>query len=236
MLADGSVTGPKLSFDAIDGKTITGAFIRTAADGTRWEIDSVLHADEIRGYTGFMTEVAPALVQVTSGGAGLLFIKGPDLGSGSASLQLSAAGMQVNADQGVTLLGNALGTNYVLVDPNSVTLTTANKPINLNSGTSPVSTSGDLVVGGTLKATGAIYTTTYAGTTDASGFLTVAHAAGFTPAGGWAVTTNPNASFAEPWGIDSITSTNVRLRFANVAGTGAAASTAVAGRLFLVRP
>lgn len=80
-----------------------------------------------------------------------------------------------------------------------------------------------------------VYTTTYAGTTDASGFLTVAHGQPFTPTGVWAITTNPAFSFAMPWGVDNIGATTVRLRFANVAGDGALASTAVQGRLFLIR-
>lgn len=51
MLADGSVTGSKLSADAIDGKTITGAFIRTAATGRRWELSST-PSNELRAFTG----------------------------------------------------------------------------------------------------------------------------------------------------------------------------------------
>lgn len=39
-VAAGAITADKLSADAIDGKTITGALIRTAASGSRWEIGS----------------------------------------------------------------------------------------------------------------------------------------------------------------------------------------------------
>lgn len=227
-LPPGSITGSLLAADAIDGKTITGAFIRTAATGTRWEIDSPGHSDEIRGYTGHVAETFPAYIQVSPSSGGLLYLQGPDLGAGSPSIQLAPGGALVTADQGVTLVGNAAGTAYVLVDPNGIALNTA-------AGKS-VSTSGDLVVGGTLRATGAVYSVAYTGTTDASGFLVVTHGAGFTPAGGWAMTTNPAASFAYPWGIDSIGATTVRLRFTSVNAFGALASTAVAGRLFLIRP
>lgn len=81
----------------------------------------------------------------------------------------------------------------------------------------------------------AVYTVTYSGTTDASGFLTVSHGAPWAPTGGWYITTNPAASFAQPWGIDNITATQCRLRLANAAGTGALANSAVQGRLFLIK-
>lgn len=78
-----------------------------------------------------------------------------------------------------------------------------------------------------------LYSTTYSGTTDGDGFLTVTHGCPYTPTGGWAITTNPSASFAGVWGIDSIGATTCRLRFQNVAGTGSLNSTAVSGRLWL---
>lgn len=92
-----------------------------------------------------------------------------------------------------------------------------------------------LIVGGSIDASGIVYHTAYSGTTDASGFLTVTHGAPWTPVAGWYITTNPSGSFAAPWGIDTITATTCRLRIQNVAGTGALASTAVSGRLFLVK-
>lgn len=80
---------------------------------------------------------------------------------------------------------------------------------------------------------GLIYTTTYSGTTDANGFLTITHGAPFTPTAGWAITSNPSGSFAAVWGIDTIGATTCRLRIQNVSSTGALASTAVQGFLFL---
>lgn len=93
----------------------------------------------------------------------------------------------------------------------------------------------DLTVGGKLIMPNAIWSAAYTGTTDASGFLIVTHGAGFTPTSGWAFTTNPASSFAQPYGIDQLTSTTVRLRFGSVAANGALVSTAVAGRVFVVR-
>jgi hypothetical protein len=98
-----------------------------------------------------------------------------------------------------------------------------------------VTFTGNITVNGDVIATDALWSGTYGGTTDANGFVTVAHAAGFTPTGGWAVTTNPSASFAQFWGIDTITGASVRLRFAN-AGGNPLVSLPVVGRLFLVRP
>ena len=42
----GAVTAEKISSTALDGKTITGAFIRTAGSGRRWELDQ----NSLRGY------------------------------------------------------------------------------------------------------------------------------------------------------------------------------------------
>lgn len=92
------------------------------------------------------------------------------------------------------------------------------------------------VTSGRVIATDEIFTTTYSGTVDSNGFLTVTHGAGFTPTGVWAVTTNPSSSFALFWGVDSITSTQCRLRFMNASVAGPLNGLAVSGRLFLVRP
>lgn len=99
-LADGSVTGPKISVGALDGKIITGALIRSAATGQRWEQDSVLY-NEIRGYSGHANEIDPAriTVGVTSGTpTPFLSLASPDrgfLGGASVSL-LASTGAAVN--------------------------------------------------------------------------------------------------------------------------------------------
>jgi hypothetical protein len=96
MLADGSVTGPKLSFDAIDGKTITGALIRTAAPpALRWEMTSLV-ANQLLAYSGLGTETAPGGVVVGAGGAaGQLLIKHPT--TGLPALQGSVEVNQIDA-------------------------------------------------------------------------------------------------------------------------------------------
>jgi len=94
---------------------------------------------------------------------------------------------------------------------------------------------GLTVSSGTFVAKDAIYSVAYSGTTDANGFLTITHGGGFTPVYGWTVTGNPASSFAMSWGMDTLTSTTVRVRFASTGG-GALASASVAGRLYLVRP
>lgn len=90
MLADGSVTGPKLSFDAIDGKTITGALIRTAAPpARRWEMTSAV-ANQLLAYSGIVGEVAPGGVIVSAGGAGTLTLRHPTTGA------LAAGEIEIN--------------------------------------------------------------------------------------------------------------------------------------------
>lgn len=55
---NGIIPGSRLAADAIDGKTITGATIRTAAAGARVELRSD-QANRIRGYTGDAAETTP---------------------------------------------------------------------------------------------------------------------------------------------------------------------------------
>lgn len=62
MLADGAVTGSKLAADAIDGKVITGATFRTAAAGSRVEIDGSSFEDRVRWWSDGPQETAPAVV------------------------------------------------------------------------------------------------------------------------------------------------------------------------------
>lgn len=92
----------------------------------------------------------------------------------------------------------------------------------------------DITAIGTIDAKGVLHKTTYSGTTDANGFLTVTHGAPWTPTAGWFMTSNPASSFAQPWGVDSIGATTCRLRIANANG-GVLASAAVVGFLFLVK-
>lgn len=98
-----------------------------------------------------------------------------------------------------------------------------------------VSFTGSLSSTQALSAPEALKTSAYTGTTDANGFVTLTHGAGFTPSMVFAATSNPSGSFAVFWGADNITSTQVRLRFMNANG-GFLVSLPVAGRLFCVRP
>lgn len=254
-LPPGSITGSLLAADAIDGKTITGAVIRTAAPpAKRWELDSVNHANQLRGYSGEANETAPGLVEIDSFAdfASALFAA-PNLGGATpvngAYLYLTTdktagtpgAYSYLRSDY-LYLQGRKDSTFGVLVNCSALGVTFdttalgSGRPIKFLAGSGGVSTDGDLTVGGRLKTTDAVYSVAYSGTTDASGFLTVTHGAGFTPAGAWAMTGNPAGSAAMVHGIDSLTATTVRMRFTSTSAFGALASTAVAGRLFLVRP
>lgn len=64
------------------------------------------------------------------------------------------------------------------------------------------------------------------GNTDASGFLTFSHAAGFTPTFVQVFSRAPAASFAMAWGTDSYAATSVRARFMHASSGGAYASAA----------
>lgn len=57
------------------------------------------------------------------------------------------------------------------------------------------------------------------GTTDATGFLTFTHSAGFTPTFVQVFSRTPSGSFAFCWGTDTYTATTVRARFMH-ASTG----------------
>lgn len=52
--------------------------------------------------------------------------------------------------------------------------------------------------------------------TDSNGFLTVSHGAGFTPTLVTVHGVSPGSTFAQPWGTDTYTSTQVRIRFHDV--------------------
>jgi hypothetical protein len=58
------------------------------------------------------------------------------------------------------------------------------------------------------------------GTTDASGFLTVTHAAGFTPTAVQVASRAGGTTFAVFWGADTFAATTVRLRFHSATATG----------------
>lgn len=93
-IAAGTITTAKLAATAIDGMTITGALIRTAATSTRVEVDSISQ-NQIRFFTGHASETVPgAVVSVLNpagvGTRGAIRITAPTIGgSPEASLTLS---------------------------------------------------------------------------------------------------------------------------------------------------
>lgn len=110
-LAANAVTAGKIQAEALDGMTITGATIRTAEDGKRWEIDSS-NQNEIRGYSGVPGEIGPGSLIVDDFGSGTptVTLRPPYLVAGdvSAAVELfhdasghSQADLQAN-DSGIT--------------------------------------------------------------------------------------------------------------------------------------
>lgn len=71
------------------------------------------------------------------------------------------------------------------------------------------------------------------GTTDSVGFLTVSHNLGWTPRAIFVINQNPNSNFPIVWGVDSITSTQCRIRFMNASQAGGAASLAIGPQMML---
>lgn len=85
-ITDGAISTPKLSANAIDGMTITGALFRTAASGQRIEIDSISAENEMRFYSGHAGEINPGYIAV---GASELDMQSPNIsGFGGGSLYL----------------------------------------------------------------------------------------------------------------------------------------------------
>lgn len=74
-IADGAISTPKLSANAIDGMTITGALFRTAATGQRVEIDSTT-INKVRLYSGHVSETSPGYI---SAGASFVEIEAPNI-------------------------------------------------------------------------------------------------------------------------------------------------------------
>jgi hypothetical protein len=89
-ITDGAISTPKLSANAIDGMTITGALFRTAASGQRIEIDSATR-NEVKCFSGAASETAPGYLKsdLVSGGA-FTTIASPEVAgvTGTATLNL----------------------------------------------------------------------------------------------------------------------------------------------------
>lgn len=120
-------TGTTVTGVTVEDSVVTGALIRTAPTGQRWEIDSPTMANEIRGYTGDLAEVVPAILQVTSHE---LALSGPDRGAGAATIELdatpSASKIFATAANGVYVHGDgAAGSSMVWADPDASVLSYA---------------------------------------------------------------------------------------------------------------
>jgi hypothetical protein len=94
-IADGAVTASSLAADAIDGKVITGATIRTAAGGQRWELGTGASANTLFGYSGRTDEVSPYGLQSTVDGIQLVGagVSGVAAGSTPAYIQVGNRAM-----------------------------------------------------------------------------------------------------------------------------------------------
>lgn len=73
----------------------------------------------------------------------------------------------------------------------------------------------------------------FSGTTDSSGFLTVTHNLGWTPRAVFPINQNPNTNFPVVWGVDSITTTQFRVRFMNASTAGLANTLATGPQMAL---
>lgn len=216
----GNVIAQSDRFQQLSGNSTNGPFVRMVHGGFPGEDPRLeLQPDAIAGAT-----ITPAHAQAAS-----------DAANAGAAVEIASPSVNGQTPARITLrAADAVGVERI--DTNGAPLTVGGL-----HATGGATVDGGLSVGGTLTAPGGIdaagvvYSVAYSGTTDASGFLTVTHGAPWTPTGGWAMTTNPASSFAQAWGIDSFTATTCRLRFTSVASTGALASTAVQGRLFLVQ-
>jgi hypothetical protein len=114
----GSITGAMLTADSINGKTITGALIRTAATGKRMEILSDPgDPSKIYFYSGSGTETNPA--RILASGTGQIQMK-----SGTTSLNenshITLTPSQIfitNNQQGGIFLTAGSGADYFALDP-----------------------------------------------------------------------------------------------------------------------
>jgi len=107
-----AVTGELIVDGAIDGRLITGATIRTAATGRRWELGSTV-ANMLLGYPDVAGVSSPgSLVSDATGDSVDTFLNSPMCAGGGASLSLSSPrpGYEANgAEAGIF----ANGTTYV---------------------------------------------------------------------------------------------------------------------------
>jgi hypothetical protein len=142
-IAVGAITATKLSADAIDGKVITGALIRTAVTGRRTEIGTNL-AHMVALYTGRVEEVEPGLLVPSDSSTELqLALSSPTIGGGRPGTRVMlAAGIGVARDrfqvasQDIALDG-AVTVSGVPVATTTDTQTLTNKDLSSATNTFP---------------------------------------------------------------------------------------------------
>ncbi|HEY9418127.1 MAG TPA: hypothetical protein VIQ30_25485 [Pseudonocardia sp.] len=127
-ISDGAISTPKLSADAIDGMTITGAVLRTAAAGQRVEIDSPIAANEIRFYTADASEIAPGTIQATTAEVTLT---SPSLGGGQSFVEIRGTETDnqvlITAGDGIILRGDdSASVNQFWAMPSGVVMSAEN--------------------------------------------------------------------------------------------------------------
>lgn len=108
MIAAGTITAGNLSATAVDGKTITGSLIRTAATGKRWEIQSAAASDTIKAFSGLAGETSPGSLTVVNGSTyGEVQLNAPNFGYGGASIAVqSPAPGAANPRSQVSIFGD----------------------------------------------------------------------------------------------------------------------------------
>lgn len=101
-IAANAITATKLSADAIDGKTITGASLRTAASGARVELGSAFGVLSTVGFyssAGFHGSIGSGIntaeLLLAPGSGGTIYLNGPVTANGN----FSAAGYKVTCQQ-----------------------------------------------------------------------------------------------------------------------------------------
>jgi hypothetical protein len=88
-IAANAITAATIAAGAIDGKTITGALIRTAAAGNRWELKSA-GFNTLQAYSGIAAETLPGGLTVSSAD-GSLNLFTPNLGFGQVGVAVFPA-------------------------------------------------------------------------------------------------------------------------------------------------
>lgn len=229
----------------VDGSVVGDNLILEKKDGTPVDAGNVRGPQGTQGIQGTAGLNAAFLVRAASPGSNVASL------SGTFTLD----GVSLNVGDRVLLKDQTTGSQngiwvvasgaWARATDADTAAEIAGAQVNVQSGTAN---------GGTrwvtsFKATDTIGTTTmswardidglnmvlvsYSGTTDTVGFLTITHGLGWTPRAIFPVNQNPNSNFPVVWGVDSITSTQARIRFMNASTAGAANTLATGPQMAL---